>query len=615
MADGWSIDLTVPFSQLPQEHRQILLFGIEQGMEAKDLRRGMGDVKLRYEGVCNTIKRRFHDTQSDGARRYYQMFMSTKPCSACNGARLRPEAHAVLIDGKSIVEMTAMTVAEMLATLHSIVLDPLEQEIATAPLREASNRLRFLNDVGLSYITIDRSADTLSGGEAQRIRLASQLGTELTGVIYVLDEPSIGLHPRDNQKLIDTLKSLRDMGNSVLVVEHDRETIEAADYIIDFGPGAGEEGGEVVFSGPAKEISGCTSSLTGQYLKGTRLLPDGLPRRAPTKTMVLAGACHNNLKNLDITFPLGILSVITGVSGAGKSSLVGGTLKPALNSIFGLATAVDPGRFDSLIGHEAIDKVVSIDQRPIGRTPRSNPSTYTKVFDLIRALFAETKVAKTYGYTPARFSFNLKGGRCEKCQGAGSLKVEMHFLPDVYVTCPECDGRRFNDATLRVKYKEKDISEVLQMPVNEAYEFFLTFTKISRILETLKDVGLGYIRLGQPSTTLSGGEAQRIKLSRELARRDTGQTLYLMDEPSTGLHFEDVSKLLSVIDKLVERGNTVLIVEHNLDIIRAADHVIDLGPDGGSNGGYLVAAGTPEEVADVEASLTGQYLKEALVTQ
>ncbi|MFH1529138.1 MAG: excinuclease ABC subunit UvrA [Pseudomonadota bacterium] len=610
LASGVGMDLTLPWDEMPADHRHVLLYGNQDGPGAR------GRVpwyetasELRWEGISNTIMRRFHETQSDSMRSFYQSFFSTKHCDECDGTRLRPEARAVTIAGRDITEISRLTVEDLLPILEGVPREGHRTEIARVPLRESLNRLRFLENVGLGYVTLDRSTESLSGGESQRIRLASQLGTELTGVIYVLDEPSIGLHPRDNSRLVETLKHLRDIGNTVLVVEHDRDTIDAADHVVDFGPGAGVEGGEIVYSGDVQGLYTDEASLTGGYLSGRLSVPIPDTRRAPKGWLHLEGATHNNLRDIDVHFPLGVFCVVTGVSGAGKSSLVDESLRPALLRHFHSSSTAEPGRYRALRGLELIDKVVSIDQRPIGRTPRSNPATYTKVWDLIRKVFAETREAKTYGFGPGRFSFNVKGGRCERCQGAGVLKVEMHFLPDVYVTCPECVGGRFNDATLRVRYRDHSIADVLRMPIASAVELFEPFRGIRQILQTLVDVGLGYVRLGQPSPTLSGGEAQRIKLSRELARRDTGSTLYLLDEPTTGLHFEDISRLLGVVQRLVKKGNTVLVVEHNLEVIRAADHVIDLGPEGGRGGGEVIAVGTPEEIAATPESYTGRYLR------
>jgi excinuclease ABC subunit A len=532
-------------------------------------------------------------------------------CGTCGGLRLRAESRAVYLANKSITDAVSLTVAEAGAHFRSLKLKGAQAQIAVEVLKEINARLGFLNDVGLDYLTLDRAAETLSGGEAQRIRLASQLGSELSGVMYVLDEPSIGLHQRDNLRLIRTLRRLRDLGNSVLVVEHDEETILAADHVIDFGPGAGRLGGKVVAAGSPEALTRDPRSPTGRFLRGVDSIGVPAARRKPSGFLEVLGATENNLKNLDVRFPLGVLCAVTGVSGAGKSSLVGGILHPALRRA--LHDAQDRiGRHRALRGVERIDKVIDIDQNPIGRTPRSNPATYTKTFDLIRNLFAEVPEARAYGYRPGRFSFNVKGGRCEACEGDGMREVEMHFLPNVHVTCEVCRGKRYNDATLRVKWKGKNIAEVLATTVAEALELFANQPHVHHILQTLDDVGLGYLQLGQPATTLSGGEAQRIKLSRELARRQTGRTLYILDEPTTGLHFADVKRLLEVLDRLVDAGNTVLVIEHNLDVIKRADWVIDLGPEGGHRGGELVAEGTPEALAKNRRSFTGQFLKTAL---
>ncbi len=547
------------------------------------------------------------ESTSEVTRQWYQRYFREQECPACNGQRLRPESRAVLLADRSIVQVCAMTVAEASRYFSSLGLTGARAQIATEILKEVNARLGFLLDVGLEYLTLDRAAATLSGGEAQRIRLASQLGSELSGVMYVLDEPSIGLHQRDNLRLIATLRRLRDLGNSVIVVEHDAETIEAADYVVDFGPGAGRQGGRVVAEGPPEALKAHPDSPTGKFLSGVERIEVPGTRRKPQGFITVKGAREHNLKNIDVQFPLGVLVAVTGVSGAGKSSLINGILQPALRrKLLGSFDRV--GAHGGLTGIDAIDKVIDIDQKPIGRTPRSNPATYTKAFDAIRDVFAMTEEARAYGYQPGRFSFNVKGGRCEACEGDGVRKVEMHFLPDVYVTCEVCRGKRYNEATLRVKWKGRSIAEVLEASVSEALGLFEHHRTLMNILRTLDDVGLGYIALGQSATTLSGGEAQRIKLSRELAKRDTGKTLYLLDEPTTGLHFEDVRRLLAVLGRLTESGNTVLVIEHNLDVIKTADYVIDLGPEGGSGGGEVIAAGTPEEIARVPASYTGQFL-------
>ncbi len=602
-AEAHGIDLDTPWDKLPKRLQDLVLFGTQ------------GNGKRYYsefEGVVNQLMRRFKATESEEMRRYYMRFFSTKPCPACQGARLRPESRAVYLHGKNIVELSGMTIDEAHEFVGALPLSQTEEKIAHELLKEIRNRLGFLRNVGLSYLALDRTASTLSGGESQRIRLASQIGSELTGVIYILDEPSIGLHQRDNGKLLSTLKRLRDIGNSVIVVEHDEETMREADWLVDFGPGAGELGGRVVSQGTVREVTRDPNSLTGAYLSGREAIPVPEARRKPgAAKLVIEGAAENNLKDLDVELPLGLFVAVTGVSGAGKSTLVNDILYPALARRL-YDSREPPGKHRAIRGLEHLDKVIDIDQRPIGRTPRSNPATYTKLFDHIRELFANTPEARAFGYTASRFSFNVKGGRCEECQGGGVKMVEMHFLPDVYVTCEACGGKRFNDATLRVRFKGKTIAEVLDMSVREALEHFALHKEIHRVLTTLSDVGLSYIKLGQSSTTLSGGEAQRIKLSRELARVATGRTVYLLDEPTTGLHFDDIKKLLTVLNRLVDAGNTVIVIEHNLDVIKSADWIVDLGPEGGNGGGRIVACGTPEQVAQVEESATGGYLARAL---
>jgi excinuclease ABC subunit A len=595
------IDLDTPWAKLAKRDRDVVLLGNE----------GMSRTRIVWEGVVNQLERRFKATGSEQMRRYYLRFFSDKPCPTCGGERLRPESRAVKLRGRSIVELSHLTIRDAHAWLGALELRGNEARIAEELLKEIRNRLKFLLDVGLGYLTLDRPGPSLSGGESQRIRLASQMGSELTGVIYILDEPSIGLHQRDNGKLLATLKRLRDVGNSVIVVEHDEETMEEADWLVDFGPGAGEHGGAIVAEGTPAEVKSNPRSLTGAYLSGRREIPVPPRRRAGKGAITVHGARENNLKDVSVAFPLATLTAVTGVSGAGKSTLVNAILRPALmRHLYGTREA--PGKYGGLSGHEQVDKVIDINQQPIGRTPRSNPATYTKVFDCIREVFAQTPEARAFGYLPGRFSFNVKGGRCEACQGDGMKLVEMHFLADVLVPCEVCHGRRFNEATLRVQFKGKNVAEVLDMSVEEAKEHFQHHREIQRVLTTLEDVGLGYIKLGQPSPTLSGGEAQRIKLSRELARVGTGRTLYILDEPTTGLHFEDVKKLLHVLDRLVEAGNTVVVIEHNLDVIKYADWVVDLGPEGGEEGGRIVAEGTPEEVARARASFTGQYLAKVL---
>jgi excinuclease ABC subunit A len=605
----FGIPLDKPWKSLTPRQREVLLYGSgEKRLKVTwSGKHGGGSWAMRFAGVVNTIKKRMQETTSEVTRQWYGRYFREQRCRACDGQRLRPESRAVVLASKSIVEVTASTVAEASRHFGNLGLKGARAQIAAEILKEVNARLGFLLDVGLEYLTLDRAAATLSGGEAQRIRLASQLGSELSGVMYVLDEPSIGLHQRDNLRLIATLRRLRDLGNSVIVVEHDAETIESADHVVDFGPGAGRQGGRVVAAGPPDALRSSPASLTGKFLAGTERIEVPRTRRKPTGFITVKGAREHNLKNIDVAFPLGVLVAVTGVSGAGKSSLINGILQPALRRKL-LGSYDQVGRHAGLTGIEQIDKVIDIDQKPIGRTPRSNPATYTKAFDAIREVFAMTPEARAYGYLPGRFSFNVRGGRCEACEGDGVRRVEMHFLPDVYVTCEVCRGRRYNEATLRVAWKDRSIADVLETSVTEALGLFEHHRQLHGILRTLEDVGLGYIALGQSATTLSGGEAQRIKLSRELAKRDTGRTLYLLDEPTTGLHFEDVRKLLSVLGRLVESGNTVLVIEHNLDVIKTADYIIDLGPEGGARGGDVVAAGTPEEVARVAASYTGQFL-------
>ncbi|MBN2573859.1 MAG: excinuclease ABC subunit UvrA, partial [Deltaproteobacteria bacterium] len=607
------ISLKKPWKQLTARQREIVLYGTgERRLQVSwSGRHGEGSWAVRFEGVANNIKRRWHETRSEWMRDWLGRYFREQPCRACRGKRLRPESRAVFLSGKSIVDVTALTVAEAEKHFAALSLAGARAQIAAEVLKEVRTRLGFLLNVGLDYLTLDRAAGSLSGGEAQRIRLASQLGSELSGVMYVLDEPSIGLHQRDNLRLIATLRRLRDLGNSVIVVEHDRETIACADHVIDFGPGAGRQGGRVVAAGIPEEVKANPASLTGRYLAGGERIEVPAARRKPTGFLTLRGAREHNLRNIDVRFPLGVLLAVTGVSGAGKSSLVNGILHPALRrKLHGGFDAV--GAFDRIEGIDLVDKVVDIDQKPIGRTPRSNPATYTKAFDHVRELYAQTPEAKAYGFGPGRFSFNVKGGRCEACEGDGVKTVEMHFLADVHVTCEACRGRRYNDATLRVKWKGLDIAQMLETSVSEALALFEHHRQLSHILRTLDDVGLGYIALGQSATTLSGGEAQRVKLSRELAKRDTGRTLYLLDEPTTGLHFDDVRRLLAVLNRLVDAGNTVLVIEHNLDVIKTTDYVIDLGPEGGAAGGEVVATGTPEEVAEVSRSYTGRFLGEIL---
>jgi excinuclease ABC subunit A len=608
------IDLNAPWKTLPAAHRKIILFGTGDERVRVQLRGswGGGHFRLKYEGALNSMMRRMKETQSEDMRQYYQRFLSNRPCSACAGRRVRAEALGVQVGGQHIAAATALSVDAALAFFEGLQLQGAEATIAAELLKEIRSRLRFLRDVGLGYLTLDRPAPSLSGGEGQRIRLASQIGSELTGVIYVLDEPSIGLHQRDNRKLLAALKHLRDIGNTVVVVEHDREAMEESDWLVDFGPGAGRHGGEIVAAGTPAQVRSAPQSLTGRYLRGELEIPLPARRRSGDgRKLTVAGARENNLKGVTVDIPLGVFVAVTGVSGAGKSTLVNQILYPAVaRALHG--SDVPVGAHEKVAGLHEIDKIIDIDQSPIGRTPRSNPATYTKLFDCIRDFFALLPEARMHGYGPGRFSFNVKGGRCEACEGDGVKRVEMHFLPDVYVPCEVCHGKRFNEATLQVKYNGLSIADVLDLTVDEALQVFKNHPQVRRPLETLADVGLGYIALGQSSPTLSGGEAQRVKLSRELSKRSTGRTLYILDEPTTGLHFEDIRKLLGVLDRLVEGGNTVLVIEHNLDVIKTADHVIDIGPEGGDAGGRVVATGTPEEVAGVPESYTGRFLADLL---
>ncbi|MDO4717028.1 MAG: excinuclease ABC subunit UvrA [Propionibacteriaceae bacterium] len=610
LADEHGFDLTAPWEELPAATRKLLLNGHRDAVVVT-YRNRFGRTRSfsqRYEGALPYVRRRFAEAETDAARERFGAYMREIDCSACHGARLKPTSLAVTVGGKNIAEVSALSIAEAARFLGGLDLTEREAQIARRVVKEINERLRFLLDVGLDYLTLSRSAGSLSGGEAQRIRLATQIGSGLVGVLYVLDEPSIGLHQRDNRRLIDTLIRLRDLGNTLIVVEHDEDTIRAADWAVDIGPGAGEHGGRVVVSGPVADLLASEESLTGAYLAGRRFLPTpGIRRPGNGNQITVIGAAEHNLRGIDVAFPLGRFIAVTGVSGSGKSSLVNSILyNAAAKQLYG-AKAL-PGKHRTIVGLEHVDKVIHVDQSPIGRTPRSNPATYTGVFDKIRALFSQTPEAKVRGYLPGRFSFNVKGGRCEHCSGDGTIKIEMNFLPDVYVPCEVCHGARYNRETLEVHYKGKTIAEVLDMPIEEAAEFFAAIGSISRHLETLNRVGLGYVRLGQPATTLSGGEAQRVKLAAELQKRSTGRTLYVLDEPTTGLHFEDIRKLLGVLGALVDTGNTVVVIEHNLDVIKTADWIIDLGPEGGSRGGSLVAEGTPEEVAANPASHTGQFL-------
>ena len=617
--------LDTPWRDLPEATRQALMYGGVKIVWRWENKRATGQNESTFEGEFNSIKRRYKQTQSEWTRQWYASFMSQQPCPVCKGQRLRPESAAVTVGGRSMTDVTGLTIGEALQWVEALwpVLDAEQLQIAEEVLKEINERLQFLVNVGLHYLSLDRPAPTLSGGEGQRIRLASQIGCGLVGVLYVLDEPSIGLHSRDNKRLLDTLERLRDLGNTVVVVEHDEETMQIADWIVDLGPGAGVNGGWVVAAGAPADICANPQSLTGKYLRGDLIVarpnqaassePLTASGRRPTngKWLSVVGARQNNLKNLTVRFPLGLFTCVTGVSGSGKSSLVAQTLRPALSQILHRAEE-KPGKHEAIEGIEHIDKVINITQEPIGRTPRSNPATYVDVMPAIRDLFALTPEAKARGYKGGRFSFNVKGGRCEACRGHGKKMVEMHFLPDVWVTCNVCKGTRFNAETLQVRYKGKNISEVLEMDVDEALAFFSNVPEVRRILQTLAEVGLGYVKLGQAATTLSGGEAQRVKLAKELARVSTGDTVYILDEPTTGLHFADIQKLLDVLHRLTDAGNTVIVIEHNLDVIKTADWVIDLGPEGGEAGGYVVAEGTPEDLAQVEASFTGQFLKKIL---
>jgi len=610
MADKEGFDVNSPWRELPDKVRKFILNGYADPVLVS-YRNRFGRVRSytqKYEGVLPNVRRRYEEAESEHAKERWGAYMREIPCSACKGARLKPGSLAVTVGGKNIAEISELSITDAQDFLTELQLSESETQIARLVLREMQARLNFLIDVGLDYLTLSRAAGSLSGGEAQRIRLATQIGSGLAGVLYVLDEPSIGLHQRDNMRLIETLLRLRDIGNTLIVVEHDEDTIKAADWIVDIGPGAGEQGGEVVVSGTVDELLSNAASETGAYLAGRKTIP--LPasrRRGNGEEIVVAGAKENNLRNVTVHFPLGKFVVVTGVSGSGKSSLVNGILYAALSKHIYGSKAV-PGKHREIRGAEHINKIIHVDQSPIGRTPRSNPATYTGVFDKIRNLFASTPEAKARGYLPGRFSFNVKGGRCEHCMGDGTIKIEMNFLPDVYVPCEVCHGARYNRETLEVRYKGKTIADVLQMPIAEAANFFKPINSISRYLETLVEVGLGYVRLGQPATTLSGGEAQRVKLATELQRRATGQTMYILDEPTTGLHFEDIRKLLGVLEKLVDAGNSVVVIEHNLDVIKTADWIIDMGPEGGSGGGTVVATGTPEQVAKVGESYTGQFL-------
>lgn len=614
LAEEYGFDINTPFQDLPEDIQDMLIHGTngrEVTVHYKG-KRGEGYYDVAFEGLIKNVQRRYRENHSERQKAEYENFMTVTPCDACHGQRLKEESLAVTVDNYNIAELTNLSVKRLMEFFKNIQLTERQLMIGKQILREIRGRVGFLNDVGLDYLSLSQATGTLSGGESQRIRLATQIGSGLVGVAYILDEPSIGLHQRDNDKLIHALKSLRDLGNSLIVVEHDEDTMLAADYIVDIGPEAGEYGGEVVATGTAEELMRNPNSITGEYLSGKRKIPVPKERRKPTGWLTVKGAAENNLKNINVKFPLGVLTCVTGVSGSGKSSLINEILYKKLACMLNRAR-IKPGKHKDIVGVEQLDKVINIDQSPIGRTPRSNPATYTGVFDHIRELFAMTKDAKARGYDKGRFSFNKKGGRCEACAGDGIIKIEMHFLPDVYVPCEVCHGQRYNRETLEVRYKGKNIYEVLDMTVEEACRFFDSLPSIRRKIETLRDVGLGYIKLGQPSTTLSGGEAQRVKLATELSRQSTGKTIYVLDEPTTGLHFADVHKLTEILQRLTEGGNTVVVIEHNLEVIKTADYIIDMGPEGGEGGGTVVTAGTPEEVAEVQESYTGQYLKKYLV--
>lgn len=613
LMEKYNFDLDTPYKDLSKKVQEVLMYGEPEKLKVTYTKENVTAVyNHSFEGEINNLRRRYMETNSDTMKAEIEKYMSDNPCPKCKGARLKPEALAVTVGGKNIFEFTSMAIREELDFINSINFSEKDKIISSQIIKEIQSRLSFLINVGLDYLDLARKAGTLSGGEAQRIRLATQIGSQLMGVLYILDEPSIGLHQRDNDRLISTLKQLRDVGNTLIVVEHDEDTMREADYIVDIGPGAGEHGGEIVASGTLDEIMSNENSLTGQYLTGAKKVELPEERRKGNGNFItVKGAKENNLKNVTAKFPLGTLTMVTGVSGSGKSTLVNEILYKGLNKIVNKAKDL-PGKFKEITGYENIDKIIDIDQSPIGRTPRSNPATYTGTFDIIRELFSQTQEAKMRGYKPGRFSFNVKGGRCEACSGDGIIKIEMQFLSDVYVPCEVCKGKRYNRETLEVKYKGKNIADVLNMTVEEALEFFENIPRIKNKLQTLMDVGLGYIRLGQPSTQLSGGEAQRIKLAYELSKRSTGKTLYILDEPTTGLHIHDVNRLVKILQRLVDGGNTVIVIEHNLDMIKCADYIVDLGPEGGDKGGTIVATGTPEKIAGVEESYTGKYLKKYL---
>ena len=611
----FGIDMDTPFEDLPEEHQEIVLNGSNGELfhfHYENDFGGVRDVEVPFEGVMTNIKRRYHETNSDFTRDQMRLYMTELTCKSCKGYRLNEQARSVKVNGKHIGEISELAINKAIPFIEGLELSEQEAMIARPVVKEVDDRLSFLQNVGLDYLTLSRSAGTLSGGEAQRIRLATQIGSNLSGVLYILDEPSIGLHQRDNDRLLDSLRKMRDLGNTLIVVEHDEDTMRAADYLIDVGPGAGQAGGEIVAAGTPDEVAKNKDSLTGQYLSGKRMIPVPKERRKGNGQAIrIVGASENNLKNVSVNFPLGQFVAVTGVSGSGKSTLVNEILKKALAQKIN-RNSNKPGKFKQITGYENIEKIIDIDQSPIGRTPRSNPATYTSVFDDIRDLFAQTNEAKIRGYKKGRFSFNVKGGRCEACKGDGIIKIEMHFLPDVYVPCEVCHGKRYNSETLEVNYKGKNISEILNLTVEDAVEFFKHIPKINRKLQTIVDVGLGYVTLGQPATTLSGGEAQRMKLASELHKRSNGKSFYILDEPTTGLHSDDIARLLKVLERLVDDGNTVLVIEHNLDVIKSTDHVIDLGPEGGDGGGTILAIGTPEKIATVAESYTGRYLKKVL---
>ena len=613
--ESFGIDLDTPFEELPEEHQDIILNGTDDlfHFHYENDFGGVRDVETTFEGVLKNIARRYHDTNSDFTREQMRLYMTELTCQTCKGYRLNPQALSVQINGTNIGQTNELSIQKAVDFFSNLTLSEQEKVIAKPILKEVNDRLSFLENVGLDYLTLSRASGTLSGGEAQRIRLATQIGSNLSGVLYILDEPSIGLHQRDNDRLIGSLKKMRDLGNTLVVVEHDEDTMWAADYLIDVGPGAGEQGGQIVAAGTPEEVANDENSLTGKYLSGKKSIPVPKERRKGNgKAIKITGASENNLKNISVEFPLGEFVAVTGVSGSGKSTLVNSILKKSLAQKLNKNSA-KPGKFKTISGYESIEKIIDIDQSPIGRTPRSNPATYTSVFDDIRGLFAQTNEAKMRGYKKGRFSFNVKGGRCEACRGDGIIKIEMHFLPDVYVPCEVCHGKRYNSETLEVHYKGKSIADILEMTVEDAVEFFKHIPKIHRKLQTIVDVGLGYVTMGQPATTLSGGEAQRMKLASELHKISNGKNFYILDEPTTGLHSDDIARLLHVLQRLVDAGNTVLVIEHNLDVIKTADYIIDLGPEGGEGGGTILATGTPEEIINVKESYTGHYLKKIMV--